>query len=147
MATRYPPVGFHFSVEFGGFANAKDVGFQSVSGLTQKVPNTGTIDEGGETRFKHRLPMPAEYTNLTLKRGLLVDSGLIQWFKDAVEDFIFKPIPVTVILLNENHDPLQAWQFINAWPTSWAIDGFDAEKQAIVAETIELSYQYFKRMS
>jgi len=147
MASRYPPVGFHFTVQFDGFANAKDVGFQSVKGLTQEVPNSGTIEELGETRFKHRLPVQASYGNLTLVRGMLIDSGLIAWFKDAIEDFKFKPINVTVILLNENHDPLQAWQFINAWPTKWAIDGFDAEKQGLMTDTIDLSYQYFTRMS
>ncbi len=145
MATRYPPVGFHFRVEFGGFSNTKDVGFQSVSGITQTI-NSEPLVEFGETRFTHRLPKPPTYENLTLKRGMLIDSELIQWFKDAVEDFTFRPVIVTVILLNENHDPLQSWRFINAFPTKWTIDGFDAEKQAIVAESIELSYQYFTRV-
>ena len=35
--TSPPPLGFHFSVEFDGFASASDVGFQSVTGLTTTV--------------------------------------------------------------------------------------------------------------
>jgi phage tail-like protein len=147
MAARYPPVGFHFSVIFEGLTNDAEIGFQTVSGIKATISNGYEIREGGENRFIHRLPERASYDNLVLKRGLLSDSRLIQWFKDAVENFIFNPVTVTVNLLNENHEPLETWQFINAYPTSWDVDGFDAESNAIVAETIELSYQYFKRLN
>lgn len=146
MASYYPPVGFHFRVEFEGITNVKDVGFQSVSGLNASVPNSETYEEGGENRFTHRLPKRATYENLVLKRGMFTDSELIQWFRDAIENFIFRPRTVTVILQNENHEPLETWRFVNAWPTKWNIDGFDAEKAGIVVETIELSYQYFRRV-
>lgn len=147
MAARYPPVGFHFSVVFEGLANDTEIGFQTVSGMNATITNDYTINEGGENRFTHRLPQRASYENLVLKRGLLVESELIEWFKDAVENFIFKPITVTVNLLNENHQPLESWQFINAYPTKWNIEGLDAEANGIVAETIELSFQYFKRLN
>lgn len=147
MAARYPPVGFHFSVVFEGLTNDAEIGFQTVSGIKATISNGYLINEGGENRFTHRLPQRASYDNLVLKRGLLSDSRLIQWFKDAVENFIFNPVTVTVNLLNENHEPLESWQFINAYPTDWSIEGFDAESNAIVAETIELSYQYFKRLN
>ena len=146
MANFYPPVGFHFRVDFEGITNSRDIGFQSVSGLNASVPNSETYEEGGENRFTHRLPKRASYENLVLKRGMFNQSELIQWFRDAIENFTFSPRNVTVTLLNEAHQPLQAWQFINAWPTKWNIDSFDAEKGAIVAETIELSYQYFRRI-
>jgi phage tail-like protein len=146
MATYYPPVGFHFRVDFGGFpSESADIRFQSVSGINATVPNSYSYDEGGENRFTHRLPEKASYENLVLKRGMLVGSQLIGWFKDALEDFKFKPKLVTVTLLNAAHVPLEQWVFYNAWPTKWDIDGFDAEKGAIVIETIALSYQYFER--
>lgn len=147
MANRYPPVGFHFSVVFEGLSGNDEIGFQTVSGLNRTIPNDYTITEGGENRFTHRLPKRASYENLVLKRGLLIDSELIDWFKDAVENFKFNPITVTVNLLNENHEPLESWQFINAYPTKWSIEGFDAEKNGIMAETIDLSFQYFKRLN
>jgi phage tail-like protein len=149
MATSYyPPLGFHFRVDFGaGPGDTPDIRFQSVSGINASVPNSESYPEGGENRFTHRLPVRASYENLVLKRGMLVGSGLISWFKDAVEDFTFKPKEVTVTLLNGEHLPLQAWIFHNAWPTKWNIDGFDAEKNGIVVETIELSYQYFERVT
>lgn len=140
-----PPLGFHFRVDFGGVGKGRDVGFQSVSGLNQSVPNSETWEEGGENRFIHRLPKTPTYENLVLKRGLLLDSGLISWFKNAIENFRFNPTTVQVVLLNENHEPLQSWTFVSAWPTKWNVDGMDAEKGGLMVETIELSYQYFFR--
>lgn len=146
MATYYPPVGFHFKVEFGaGATNAADIRFQSVSGINASVPNSKVYEEGGENRFRHRLPERASYENLVLKRGMLIGSQLIGWFKDSLESFIFAPKDITVTLLNANHDPLEQWLFYKAWPVKWNIEGFDAEKGGIVIETIEFSYQFFER--
>lgn len=147
MENRYPPVGFHFSVVFEGFSGSQEVGFQTVSGIDATISQEYTITEGGENRFTHRLPGRASYGNLVLKRGLLLSSELIEWFKDAVENFKFRPTTVTVNLLNEQHEPLESWQFINAYPVKWNIEGFDAEANGIIAETIELSFQYFKRLN
>jgi phage tail-like protein len=91
------------------------------------------------------LPQRVTYENLVLKRGMLIGSRLIQWFKDALEDFKFKPQDITVTLLNASHEPLEQWMFYKAWPTKWNVDGMDAEKASIVVETIEFSYQYFER--
>ncbi len=145
MSGYYPPIGFHFKVEFQGIQNTSDIRFQSVSGINAAVPNSETYQEGGENRFTHRLPQRASYENLVLKRGLLIGSDLIEWFRQAVEDFRFTPTNVSVSLLNGKHEALERWTFYNAWPTKWNIDGFDAEKAAIVVETVELSYQYFRR--
>lgn len=146
MASYYPPVGFHFMVDFEGIPlSSADIRFQSVSGINGSVPNSETYEEGGENRFTHRLPKRASYENLVLKRGMLIGSELIKWFKDAIEDFKFSPRNITVTLLNSDHEPLEQWMFYKAWPTKWNTDGFDAEKGAIVIETVEFSYQFFER--
>jgi len=146
MAGYYPPVGFHFRVDFAGFpGESNDIRFQSVSGINATISNSETYQEGGENRFTHRLPQRPSFENLVLKRGMLVGSQLIAWFKDALENFKFTPKDITVTLLNPSHEPLEQWMFYKAWPTKWNVDGFDAEKAGIVIETIEFSYQYFER--
>lgn len=146
MASYYPPVGFHFKVEFDGFAHgdAPDVRFQEVSGLNVSL-ETETFQEGGENRFSHRFPKPVTFQNLTLKRGMLIGSKLIQWFRNAIEGFQFAPTRITVILLDEEHQALESWVFENAYPVKWNIDAFNAQEGKIVAETIEICYQYFTR--
>jgi len=145
ISLHYPPVGFHFKVEFQdipGLVN-RDAFFQEVTGLTREL-DTETIRSGGENRFDYKLPKMARYPNLTLKRGLFVDSGLIKWATDAIEHFDIRTATVFISLLNEKHQPLQVYQCIHAWPQKWSVADFNAEESRIVVETLELVYQYFK---
>lgn len=150
MTLYYPPVGFHFFVRFEGLLTKypigiPDIGFQKVSGINMDI-STEEYHEGGENRFKHRLPNPPTYQNLILERGMLIGSQLMQWYKDCVEGFTFDPHDITVILLNGNHLPIQAWNFVNAVPLKWSISDFNATDNTIVVETVEFSYQYSKRL-
>lgn len=154
MAGYYPPVGFHFRVEFGFLSSdTNDVRFQEVSGLGAEV-STEDLAEGGENRFTHRLPTRAKYANLVLKRGLLTDSKLVNWITNAVENIEAnpdaddeKPTTVNVTLLNEEHQPLaDTYSFINAWPVKWSVSDFKAMDNSLVIETLELSYQYFTKI-
>jgi phage tail-like protein len=141
MADYHPPLGFHFKVEF---ANLKgEFQFQSVSGLTVDL-ETEEIAEGGKNRFKHKLPVKTKFPNLVLKRGMLVDSKLIKWCREAVDDFNITPTDLTISLLNEKHEPLITWNVVHAYPVKWATADFNAEESKMVVETIELAYNYFK---
>ncbi len=145
MAAYYPPVGFHFKVEFPGVGTEDaDSRFQEVSGLTAEI-TTEELVVGGENRFTYRLPVRAKYSNLVLKRGMLKDSGLVGWFRNAVEAFQFKPVDVNVYLLNEKHEVSASWVFIQAYPVKWVVSDFKASENALVIESIELAYQYFRR--
>ncbi len=140
MGNYYPPLGFHFRVEF---ANIKgEFEFQSVSGLNVEL-ETEQIAEGGENRFKHRLPVRTKFTNIILKRGLKVNSDLIKWCRDAVLDFNIVPTDMTIILLNEEHEPLQTWNVVHAWPVKWEVTDLNAEESKITVESIELAYNFF----
>lgn len=143
MAYDYPPVGFHFSVSFTGLEEDVDTQFQSVSGLTVDM-ETEEFAEGGENRFKHKFPVKTKYPNLVLKRGMAVESELIQWCRDAMEGFEFAPKDLTVRLLNEKHEPLRTWNVVHAFPVKWAMDDFNAQESKLVIETLEFSYHYFK---
>ncbi|MCV9930361.1 phage tail protein [Flavobacterium sp. LS1R49] len=143
MANYYPPVGFHFLVEFEGLGTKeKDHQFQSVSGLSVDL-ETEEISEGGENRFKHKLPVKTKYPNLTLKRGILIDSVVIGWCRDAIENFSFKPVNLTIKLLNEEHKPLISWNVVHAYPVKWAVEDFNAQESKLVVESFELTYNYF----
>jgi phage tail-like protein len=144
MAFYYPPPGFHFKVEFIGVQSGEDDNlFQSVSGLNVSL-QTETIKEGGENRFEHIIPSRSKYTDLVLKRGLLKDSGVIEWCRAAIENFEFKPITVIVHLLDENHGTLVKWELTHAWPKKWSVADMNAEQSAVLIETIELNYNFFR---
>jgi phage tail-like protein len=140
----YPPVGFHFKVEFDlpGVADT-DFRFRDVSGMSMEVEEE-TYNEGGENRFIHKFPVRARYPDLILKRGLLTDSVIRKWCEEAIYNLDIQPTSVWVTLLNEEHEPLQSYTFINAWPKKWSISDLNAESSEIVIESLELAYQYFK---
>lgn len=144
MSTYYPPVGFHFKVEFPGISTKNtDIQFQSVAGLSVDI-ETEEFTEGGENRFKHKFPVRTKFPNLVLKRGMVTDSDLIGWCRDAIEDFIFDPIDLTVDLLNEEHKTVLSWNVVHAYPVKWSVSDLNAEESKVVIETIELAYNYFR---
>jgi phage tail-like protein len=138
----YPPVGFHFKVEFSGIGNDNDCRFQSVSGLNVEY-DTESFKEGGENRFEHKLPNRTKYPDLSLKRGMLTDSEVIKWCLKAFQQREFKPADVYVTLLNENHSGIKTWHFRKAWPRKWSVSDFNAQENSVVVETLDLSYTYF----
>lgn len=145
MDNYYPPASFYFKVEFAVSKNSPDVRFQSVSGLTVEY-DMESFKEGGENRFEHKLPVRTKYSDLVLKRGLLTDSKVVDWCFNAFRNREFKPTDVTVILLNEEGEPLKSWKVVRAWPKKWTISDFNSTSNEVVVETLELSYRYFEEV-
>jgi phage tail-like protein len=146
-AVYYPPVSFHFKVEFLGIPGLKqqDAYFQDVTGLSRDL-ETEQVKSGGENRFTLKLPTKAQYPNLVLKRGLFLDSAILKWVDDAMLHLDINTVTVLVKLLNEKGSPLQTYKCVNAWPQKWSVANFNAEESKIAVETMELVYQYFTIM-
>jgi len=143
----YPPVGFHFKVEFnleGLSGEDREARFQEVVGFKKDLC-VEEYKEGGENRFAHRFPLPASYTNLVLKRGVLLNSKLIDWCFDAIDNFIFEPTDVMVTLLNEENNPVIAWNFVGAYPLKWSTTDLKAQDNSLLIESLELVYKYFTK--
>jgi len=157
---KYPSVGFHFIVRFEGIGQSVSVGPISVStadidtrwtevgGLNVEM-TTEELIEGGENRFVHKLPQRAKYPNLVLKRGYFssLPSPLMKWADDAISNFDIKPCQVQVMLLDEMHLPAQIWSFKNAYPVKINMGDFKATDNNFLIESLELSYQLFKKES
>jgi phage tail-like protein len=139
------PVVFHFKVEVGANPEDGDVRFQEATGLSAEV-TTEEFREGGLNEYSHRLPAGAKYANLVLKRGYSHSSALTGWVRDAVENFVFDPRDVGVILLNEEHQPLVRWDFQRAYPVKWRLSDFKAQENALAIESLELAYQMFRKV-
>ena len=142
MPEYYPPWGFFYKVEFGISKDKNDVRFQTVSGLSVEY-DMEEFKEGGENRFTHKLPVRTKYADMVLKRGMLTDSSVIKWFLNAFRDREFKPADINVILMNEKSEPLRTWKIAHAIPKKWLVSDLNANDNALVIETLELSYRYF----
>ena len=143
MANYYPPVGFHFKVEVLNLpGNDLDLRFTEAGGLAVEI-TTEEFAEGGENRFTQRYPLRPKYSDLVLKRGLLVKSEIWNWIRECVEDFTITPKPIDVTLLNESHEPLLTWHVIDAYPTKWSVSDLNASSNTVVVETLQFAYKYF----
>ena len=143
----YPFTGFHFLVVFEIFPQVpNDFRFQEVTGLTADV-NLDTYNEGGENRFVHRLPGRTRYSDLVLKRGMTLVSGITAWCVDAIENFNFQPTNMLISLLNSDHLPVSSWYIANAIPIKYEISGLNAEQNQIVIESLTLRYEYYKTLN
>ena len=138
------PVVFHFKVEFGARSADQDNRFQEVAGLSAEV-STEEFREGGLNEYAHRIPTGAKYGNLVLKRGLIKDTEVGEWFRRAIESFVFEPRDVSVTLLNAQHEPLAVWNFLRAYPVKWSLSDFKAQDNALAIESLELAYRSFRK--
>ena len=72
----------------------------------------------------------------------------MRWCKNTLEGGLGTDIRPTVIqltLLNALGNPLRMWSFVNAYPVKMEIEGFNAMKNEIAVEKLELSYAYSTR--
>jgi phage tail-like protein len=152
-----PLPGFHFRVTFEtNDGKAFDTYFQSVSGLSVQM-QTETWKEAGENRFEHTLPVRTKYSDLVLKRGIVLptESVWTDWFKDTLsllaepsnkekKTKYIQPRNLSIELLNEKHEPLAQWIVVHAWPKNWKFNDLNAERGEILIESLELSYNYFE---
>ena len=141
-----PPVAFYYALTIDGESKV-DSGFQEVSGLTLDM-KTETIQDGGENRFVHKVPGRVTYEDLVLKRGLITStSSLAQWIHSHLSGNLasrVEPKNVSLQLLDANQQTLlQAWHFVNAFPTSWSLSSMEAQGDALAVESLTLTYSYF----
>ncbi len=120
-----------------------DASFQSVAGLTVETEYE-EVREGGQRLYSHQLPIRTKHTDLVLKRGLYSGSVLTKWFNDAFENFVYTPINMEVLLLNEEHSPLKVWRIEHVLPKKLEVSSFNAESSEIVIETLTLTYHTAK---
>lgn len=147
MQFQYPQTGFHFAVTFELFPQMpSDIRFQEVSGLKATV-ETGPAYKVDGNATVPQLPVKVNYENLVLKRGVFVGSGIRLWCIKAIEEFEFHPTNLTVMLLDETHMPVMSWYVVGAYPVTWEVSAFNAERSEIVVESITLNYDHFKTVS
>ncbi|WP_394749661.1 phage tail protein [Spongiimicrobium salis] len=141
----YPITGFYFRLSIPALSGLLDTSFKEVSGLQVEM-GVEEIAEGGENRFKHRVPTGAKYQNLVLKRGVsTLVSPLSLWCEATLVGGLSVPITTQTVLLsllNENSIPVKNWSFINAWPVKWEFSPLNSMNNEILIETLELSFDY-----
>ncbi len=142
------PAAFYFSVKFQGEPSVGEVAFREVSGLSAEM-EVESVTEGGVNEHKLQLPKGVRHGNLVLRRAMMPrENNFGQWVHGTLECGLsvpVKPRSVEVILRNEEGDPMYWWICTNAWPVKWNAGTFDAQKNELAVESIELAYATLQR--
>ncbi len=133
----YPLPKFHFRVEWGG----SKIGFTEVSGLN--IENEVIEYRVGSSPEYHKLKMPGlqKYGNITLKRGMFSgDNEFFQWLNTVSLSKIERR-DVSIMLLNESHEPVFIWRVKNAFPVKVVAPDLKSDGNEVAIESIELAHE------
>lgn len=133
----YPLSKFHFRVEWGG----TNIGFTEVSGLDVETEVIEYRQGASPEYSKIKMPGMQKYSNITLKRGSFKsDNEYYKWWNTLKLNTIERR-DITIMLLNEEHDPVITWKVKNAWPTKIQSTDLKADGNEVAIESMELVHE------
>jgi len=108
--------------------------FKSISGLKFETP-ADDYNEGGVTMFPRKLINPTKWSNIILKRGFT--AGTLLW------DWKMNPYRVdgTIVQLGHAREVMCSWHFRNGFPAKWEGPDYDASKNELAIESIEIAHE------
>jgi len=130
---------YHFAVEIEGVQEAF---FRSCSGLKSEA-EVVSVQEGGLNTTEHKLIGRTKHPNIVLKQGF-ANSFLWEKRLQYVNDDPGVPLNRfngTIIQLGPGGKRVHSWQFTKAWVCKWEGPDFDAGKNEISIETIEIAHE------
>lgn len=141
------PVAFHFQVNIAGEQGTL-FSCSEVSGLEADPAPVAQGGDGGSVRL---VPTAARHPNLTLKRGIAGRDGeLVRWCKAVLEGGLTQAIEthdLHLTLRNEKGEAVATWAVKNAYPVKWQVGSFDAMKNEMAVEVVEIAYSEISRIS
>jgi phage tail-like protein len=137
-ATRRDPYrAFNFQLEIDGVPLGA---FSEAAGLTAEGDAVDYREGTDKQNNVRKLMGLRKYTNITLKRGYTQDKSLWRWYAN-----IMNGVPdrrnVTIVLLNEAHEPVLRWHAENAWLNKIEGPGLKASGNDVALESVELVHE------
>ena len=99
--------------------------------------------EGGDSTARKE-PGNVSYSNIVLRRGLTKSKDLFQWW-DRVRDGTVDRRNMSVVLLDDDRQPVATWNVSNAWPVRYVAPDLNAVSDDVAMETLELTHEGINR--
>lgn len=138
---KYPLPKFHFELEWGGTR----LGFTEVTGLDFETEVIEYREGNLPSYNKTKQPGLTKYTDVTLKRGIILDD--LEYFNQWVKTAMFQEIKeqyrrtVTIKLLNEEHKAIIVWTLAKAWPSKIQSTDLKADGNEVAIETLTFVHE------
>ncbi len=114
--------------------------FSECSGLGVNIQKE-TYFEGGVNNQQRIFLGHAEFTEITLKRGMTDDLTFWDWVTSTISAPTNKRRNVNILLFNQAGETIQSWTLIGAIPTSWRAPGFQADGDSVAIEELTVAYE------
>jgi phage tail-like protein len=138
---KYPLPKFHFELEWGGTR----LGFTEVTGLDFETEVIEYREGNLPSYNKTKQPGLTKYTDVTLKRGIILDD--LEYFNQWEKTAMFQEIKekyrrtVTIKLLNEEHKAIIVWTLSKAWPSKIQSTDLKADGNEVAIETLTFVHE------
>ena len=136
---RDPFKSYSFVVEIDG----NEFSFKSVSGLAAEVEVIEYRAGADPISLTRKLPGRVRYPNVILKRGLTTTHDLWDWWQTVVNGSVERR-SVLITLLDDSRNAMLRWQLREAWIAKFEAPEFDASKNEVAIESIELAHEGFE---
>jgi len=137
----YPLPKFHFQLNWGGTR----IGFTEVSGLDFETEVIEYREGNSPVYNKSKQPGLTKYANISLKRGTFL--GDFEYFEQWKKTMMFQEgkekfrRDVTIMLLDEEHNPIITWSLHNAWPSKVQSTNLKADANEVAIESMDLVHE------
>jgi phage tail-like protein len=140
---REDPYGaYNFLVVINGVSDdgtAVKGSFTEVSGLETEVTPI-EYRNGSEDIRVRQLPGLKKFTNITLKRGITGDIEFWEWILAGMSGQVQRT-DGSIVLLDENRQEAQRWNFTRGWPCKYTGPGLNAANNEVAMETLEICHE------
>lgn len=113
--------------------------FQSVGGLGADL-EVMAYKEGGINDFVQQLPVRHSWNRIVLKRGIVRDPILWQWYQIGLAQSLGARRDGSIILLDHQGRRAMAWEFKAGIAAKWIGPEFNAMNNEIVIEGLEIAH-------
>jgi phage tail-like protein len=125
---------YYFEVQIAG----QQTGFfRSVSGLEMETEVVEFREGGQNSGTIRKLPGVTRVANIQLSRAFTGDRSLYDWFVAPQTT----RVNGRIVMFDRQGQRVAAWTFINGFPVKWSGPEFDASKNEVAIETIEIAHE------
>jgi phage tail-like protein len=114
-------------------------GFMECSGLEMTL-EVKDFEEGGNNGYVHKFPTRMKWSNIVLKKGLGVGTGLWDWHYSFVEGK-GKRRDGMISLLNDLKIPVVVWYFRRGLPLKYTGPSLNATQNNVAIESVEIVHE------
>ncbi|WP_236739022.1 phage tail protein [[Phormidium ambiguum] IAM M-71] len=114
--------------------------FKEFSGINVKIKKDNYF-EGGVNDQVRVLLGHADFSDVTLKRGMTNDLTFLNWIIETLKDKANNRRNINILLFNQAGETMQGYTLIGAIPISWKVPGFQADGNAVAIEELTLAYE------